>query len=488
MICQDILANDSMRRAKLRRHLETKHVEVAGKSPEFFQRKLQTFQAQKKIVEDFVKLNGKATVASYRVALRIAKEGKAHTIGETLIPPRAKDLYSVMLGEAAASKIDSVPLSDHTISRRISDMAQDVKEQVLDSIRHSPFFALQIDESTDVASCAQLLTYVWYVKNMDIQEEFLFSSPLPTHTTGEQIFNKLNEFVRKNDIDWERCCGICSDGAKSMMSHHSGFISRVIEVAPRAVWTHCTIHRQALAAKKMPNDLWSVLDEAVKIVNLIKARPLNARLFHVLCDELHYKQLLLHTEVRWLSRGRVLARLFDLCEEVLLFLSNVQSPLAQHMSDSSWIARLAYLSDIFERLNTLNTSLQGRDCNVFSAFEQVSSFQKKLDLWATHVEKGCLDMFPMLADFMQEAGPTVVPIQPLVAEHLRGLCQQFTHYFSNKTIQDDWIRNPFKFKPAESDALSMQDEEALIDLTSNHELEQMITHSSIGHFWLSVQN
>ncbi len=84
--------------------------------------------------------------------------------------------------------------------------------------------------------------------------------------------------------------------------------------------------------------------------------------------------------------------------------------------------------------------------------------------------------------------PTVVHIQHLVAEHLRGLCQQFTQYFSNETIQDEWIRNPFKFKPAESDALSMQDKEALIDLTSNHELEQMITHSSIGHFWLSVQN
>ncbi len=142
-----------------------------------------------------------------------------------LILPAAKDLCSVMLGEAAASKIDSVPLSDSTISRRISDMAQDVKEQVLDSVRHSPFFALQMT--------------------------FLFSSPLPTHTTGEQIFNKLNEFVRKNDIDWERCCGICSDGAKSMTGRHSGLISRVKEVAPRAMWTHSTIHRQALAAKKI---------------------------------------------------------------------------------------------------------------------------------------------------------------------------------------------------------------------------------------------
>ncbi len=93
-------------------------------------------------MEDFVKLNGKATVASYRVALRIAKAGKAHTTGETLILPAAKDLSSVMLGETAASKIDSVPLSDNTISQHISDMAQDVKEQMLDSVRHSPSFAL----------------------------------------------------------------------------------------------------------------------------------------------------------------------------------------------------------------------------------------------------------------------------------------------------------------------------------------------------------
>lgn len=84
-----------------------------------------------------------------------------------------------------------------------------------------------------------------------------------------------------------------------MTGCHSGLISRVKEAALIAVWTHCTIYRPALAAKKMPN-LWIVLNKAVKIVNLIKAQPLNARLFHILCDELgvHYKLLLLHIEVR----------------------------------------------------------------------------------------------------------------------------------------------------------------------------------------------
>ena len=88
--------------------------------------------------------------------------------------------------------------------------------------------------------------------------------------------------------------------------------------------------------------LRAVLGEAVKIVNLIKSRALNARLFSILCEEMgaHFRQLLLHSEVRWLSRGKVLTRLCDLREEVLLFLTEINSPLVKHMEDMSWVAVL----------------------------------------------------------------------------------------------------------------------------------------------------
>ncbi|CAH1953705.1 unnamed protein product [Acanthoscelides obtectus] len=46
----------------------------------------------------------------------------------------------------------------------------------------------------------------------------------------------------------------------------------------------------------------------VKIVNKIRAQALQRRLFKTLADEIdcQYGELLLHSEVRWLSRGRVL--------------------------------------------------------------------------------------------------------------------------------------------------------------------------------------
>lgn len=71
-----------------------------------------------------------------------------------------------------------------------------------------------------------------------------------------------------------------------MTGRHSGLVKQVCPVAPAAVWKHCIIHHQALATKRMPQELQVVLDEAVMIVNLIKLHALNARLFSILCNEM----------------------------------------------------------------------------------------------------------------------------------------------------------------------------------------------------------
>lgn len=69
-----------------------------------------------------------------------------------------------------------------------------------------------------------------------------------------------------------------------------------------------------------------------------------------------------------------------------------------------WLARLACLSDIFERNNVLNTSLQGKECHVFLVHDKVSAFWKKLDLLCAHVEQGPVELFPTLEDILEKAG------------------------------------------------------------------------------------
>ena len=56
------------------------------------------------------------------------------------------------------------------------------------------------------------------------------------------------------------------------------------------------------------------LNEIVNVVNYIRGRAKKHRMFMKLCEgmEASYKGLLFHSEVRWLSRGRVLSRVFEL--------------------------------------------------------------------------------------------------------------------------------------------------------------------------------
>ena len=73
-------------------------------------------------------------------------------------------------------------------------MSVDVKEQILNEIKLSPLFAFQVDESTDVSSCSQLLVFVKYIHSDDIKEEFLLCSELETTTKSEDIMVKINTF------------------------------------------------------------------------------------------------------------------------------------------------------------------------------------------------------------------------------------------------------------------------------------------------------
>ena len=64
----------------------------------------------------------------------------AHTIGENLIAPCAEVIVTRMLGEDAAKKIRQVSLSSTTVQRRITDLSEDIEEQVVAAVGKSPVF------------------------------------------------------------------------------------------------------------------------------------------------------------------------------------------------------------------------------------------------------------------------------------------------------------------------------------------------------------
>ena len=146
----------------------------------------------------------------------------------------------------------------------------------------------------------------------------------------------------------------------------------------------------------MPADLLSVLNDAVKLVNFIKAHLLNSRLFTLLCNEMgsEHKALLLHTEVRWLSHGKVLTGLFELRHELQQFFEDNPFHLSSNLHDEYFLQKLAYLADIFSVLNKLNLSLQGVSVTLFNTQDKIAAMIKKLPFWTSCVSGKSLLCFP----------------------------------------------------------------------------------------------
>ena len=60
-----------------------------------------------------------------------------------------------------------------------------------------------------------------------------------------------------------------------------------------------------------------------------------------------------------------------------------------------WCAKLAYMADIFQHLNELNTLMQGQNENLLTSTDKINGFCSKVQLWQQCVKNTILDMFPL---------------------------------------------------------------------------------------------
>ena len=197
-----ILSNEALKPSKLQRHLNSKHPEVARKPKEYFVRKRTSMQRQQGILTSFTTQSKSASKASYMVAFRIARSKKVFTIAEKLILPCAIDMCREIIAEAAASKLKLVSLSNDTIKRRIAEISDDIECQLLERIKSSPYYSIQLDKSTDVSNAALLPVFVRYCADGKIHDDLLFYKELPIRTTADEIIRCLDNHFTFKGLNW----------------------------------------------------------------------------------------------------------------------------------------------------------------------------------------------------------------------------------------------------------------------------------------------
>ena len=159
---------------------------------------------------------------------RIRKQ-KSYNTGESLIKPTILVAAELVLGKDKTNVLSQIALSNDTVKGRIDELSQDIKDQILDQIKESPFFAIQCDETTDIKSCSQLRLYACFFSVNTIKEEMLFCHQMKSRATSAEIFDVVANFFQENQLPWESLAGGYTSGAPAMTGLKSGFIKRVKE-------------------------------------------------------------------------------------------------------------------------------------------------------------------------------------------------------------------------------------------------------------------
>ncbi|XP_023233556.1 zinc finger BED domain-containing protein 5-like [Centruroides sculpturatus] len=309
LLCEKTFSNDAMKPAKMKDHLERIHSDKKNKDFEYFKilkEKLRVRPNLNTYLKSSASVDREGGLkTSYSISLNIAKKGKPYTIGEEIIIPAIKDVIENVMKKDSQLVLKCIPLSANTVQRRIEEMADDVERTLTSELQHCKF-AIQLDEST-FGSSNLLMAYVRFHSPSlnDTVDEFLFAKYLETDSKGETIFLCLQDYLNKHNIPFGNITAVATDGAPAMVGRYRGFFVFLKKKVPKVHTVHCVLHRQHLVAKKLSGELHDTLKVCIRSINKIKAHPLNSRLFAKLCEENDdtFNQLLLHTEVRWLSRG-----------------------------------------------------------------------------------------------------------------------------------------------------------------------------------------
>ena len=399
LLCDKTFSNEGFKPSRCKAHLESMHSEHLDKGEEFFRKRLDERKKQRKITNLFkrnTQSNEDGQLASYYLSLIVAKQGLPHTIGEkAFIPVIRTVLEKVIHYKNTSNVLRAIPLSNNTVKRRIDEMGEFV-EQKLVRMMCDNVFSMQVDESTLPGNKCLLLVCVRVIVDDKTYEELAMSELMETHSTGELVFEKIKKYFEVNKIPIKHLIGIATDGAPSMIGKYRGLITYFKGLNPDIFSIHCVIHRQHLVAKNLSVRLNDSLNLVIKAVNKIKRHALQSRLFKKLCNENDegFDNLIMHTEVRWLSKGNCLERFLAVFDSVIVFFSEKDSVLADNLVQRK--IDIAYMSDLYGKFNHLNKTLQGKNLNLVKVKSKLTSFRNQLELYGRNFKNKQFSQFASL--------------------------------------------------------------------------------------------
>ncbi|XP_050730475.1 general transcription factor II-I repeat domain-containing protein 2-like isoform X3 [Eriocheir sinensis] len=483
-VCALCCENVVCRTSSVKRHFKTKHEKTFKDSTdkaEAIKKAVSRYEKQSNVFKNLSASKNNATEASYKLALCIAKHGKPFTDGD-FIKAAFLECSEVLFDGISnkhmiISRIKDMPVSARTVERRISEMAANVSEQQTVALTTTPVFSVALDESVDINDIPRLAVFARY-SDTEIHEELCCLKPMYGTTKGEDILKTFTDHFEDRGVDIRKIFAVTTDGAPAMVGTTKSFTKMVEDkIGHPILKLHCIIHQENLCAKISSSDLNKVMATVTKVVNFLVAHSsLTHRQFQAFLEEVDsaYKDIPLHSSVRWLSCGKVLERFVECFDEIKIFLSEKGQDYPE-LEDRDWTVKLMFLSDITKHLNDLNLILQGAGKTVMDLYDIWKAFVAKLAVYSSDIKTGSFRYFKNLKNLSAIHPVNTTDLQVYMQELKSEFSIRFQDFQHTGPVFSFLIR-PDTFKYSELD-------ESLFEWMETEELEMQLIDLQASSLW-----
>ncbi|CAG9837657.1 unnamed protein product [Diabrotica balteata] len=179
----------------------------------------------------------------------------------------------------------------------------------------------------------------------------------------------------------------------------------------------------------------------------------------------------------------MLARLYELKEEVILFLEKEKHDFFTMFKDDTFQWRLAYLADIFDALNELNLKLQGSNGTIISNYDYIQGFISKLQLWNQKISSENVMSFSRLFEAIKN-NILDANLKADIKTHLQALKDEFRRYYGDINSESPiWrrTRNPFVLDVFQ---LPKEIQEEFLDMMADSSMKDDFHLLTLEKFWI----
>ncbi len=145
-------------------------------------------------------------------------------------------------------------------------LASAIKSEIIRKIKRAKYFSVILDCTPDASHQEQMSLIIRYVDsssdNISIEESFIGFIDV-NDTTGQGLFEVLENELKSLDLDIDDVRGQGYDNGSNMKGKHQGVQRRLLDVNPRAFYSACGCHSLNLTlcdmAKSCAKDFFGII-------------------------------------------------------------------------------------------------------------------------------------------------------------------------------------------------------------------------------------